>query len=127
MAFCSADERERHIARMRKDMPKEFGPQEEATFRQHLKRARSAGYAMRDPRTEPARMTTFAVPLLEKDKVAAVMSVSFFTSSVPQKDIRKAVLKPLIETRLNIEHALAFISDRPHLDASVHREYDVRL
>lgn len=127
MAFCGDDERERHIARMRKDTPKEFGQQEEAVFRQHLKRARNAGYAMRDPRTQPARMTTFAVPLLEKDKVAAVMSVSFFTSSVQQKDVRKAVLKPLIETRLNIEHALAFISDRPHLDASVHREYGVSI
>ena len=82
---------------------------------------------MRDPRTEPARMTTFGVPLLEKEKVAAVMSVSFFTSSVPQKEIRKTVLKPLIETRLNIEHALAFISDRPHLESSVRREYSVSL
>jgi IclR family mhp operon transcriptional activator len=125
MAFCDDEERERHIARMRKRMPAEFGAKEEAAFRQHLKRARSAGYTMRDPRTEPARMTTFGVPLMEKDKVAAVMSVSFFTSSVPQKDIKKAVLKPLIETRLNIEHALAFISDRPHLDASAHREYGV--
>jgi IclR family mhp operon transcriptional activator len=108
-------------------MPADFGPKEEAAFRQHLKRARSAGYAMRDPRTEPARMTTFGVPLMEKDKVAAVMSVSFFTSSVPPKDVKKAVLKPLIETRLNIEHALAFISDRPHLDASARREYDVNI
>jgi IclR family mhp operon transcriptional activator len=127
MAFCDDDERERHIARMRKLMPASFGTKEEAAFRQHLKRARSAGYAMRDPRTEPARMTTFGVPLLEKEKVAAVMSVSFFTSSVPQRDVRKAVLKPLIETRLNIEHALAFISDRPRLDISVRREYGVSL
>jgi IclR family mhp operon transcriptional activator len=37
------------------------------------------------------------------------------------------VLKPLIETRLNIEHALAFISDRPHLEASAQRQYDVSL
>lgn len=127
MAFCGDDERERHIARMRKNMPADFGPKEEAAFRQHLKHARSAGYAMRDPRTEPARMTTFGVPLMEKDKVAAVMSVSFFTSSVPQKDVKKAVLKPLIETRLNIEHALAFISDRPHVDSSAQRGYDVSL
>ena len=125
MAFCGDDERERHIARMRKQIPCEFGAKEEAAFRQYLKQARSVGYAMRDPRTEPARMTTFAVPLMEKDKVAAVMSVSFFTSSVPQKDVKKTILKPLIETRLNIEHALAFISDRPHLDATARREYDV--
>jgi len=127
MAFCDDDERERHIARMHRHMPAEFDADGEALFRQHLKRARNAGYAMRDPRTEPARMTTFGVPLLEKGKVAAVMSVSFFTSSVAQKDVKNAVLKPLIETRLNIEHALAFISERPRLDASVRREYDVSL
>lgn len=127
MAFCDDDERERHITRMRRQMPAEFDAEDEALFRQHLKRARDTGYAMRDPRTEPARMTTFGVPLLEKGKVAAVMSVSFFTSSVAQKDVKNAVLKPLIETRLNIEHALAFISDRPRLDASVRREYDVSL
>jgi IclR family mhp operon transcriptional activator len=127
MAFCDDDEREGHIARMRKQMPAEFCTNDEALFRQHLKRARNDGYAMRDPRTEPIRMTTFGVPLLEKGKVAAVMSVSFFTSSVAQKDVKKAVLTPLLETRLNIEHALAFISDRPRLDACVRREYEVNL
>lgn len=127
MAFCEDDERERHIARLRKTMPEDFGAKEEAVFRQYLKRTRTAGYAIKDVRNEPTRMTTFGVPILEKDKVAAVMSVSFFTSSVAQKDIKKTVLKPLIETRLNIEHALAFISDRPHLDATARREYDVTL
>ncbi len=127
MAFCDDDERKRHIAGMRKALSSEFGPKEEAEFRQYLKRARSAGYAMRDPRTEPTRMTTFGVPLLEKEKVAAVMSVSFFTSSVPQKDVKRTVLKPLIETRLNIEHALAFISDRPRLEDPARRKYDVNL
>jgi IclR family mhp operon transcriptional activator len=127
MAFCDDEERERQIARMRTQMPAEFGAKDEAMFRQCLKRAKSAGYAIRDPRTEPVRMTTFGVPLLEKNRVAAVMSVSFFTSSVAQKDVKKAVLKPLLEARLDIEHALAFISDRPRLDGSVRRGYGVNL
>lgn len=127
MAFCDDDERERHIARMRRQMPAAFGAKDEAPFRQRLKRVRSVGYAVRDPQTEPVRMTTFGVPLLEKGKIAAVMSVSFFTSSVAPKDVKKSVLKPLLETRLDIEHALAFISDRPRLDASVRRGYGVSL
>jgi IclR family mhp operon transcriptional activator len=127
MAFCGDDERDRHIARMRTLIPAEFGAKEETMFRQYLKRARVAGYTIKDARTEPTRMTTFGVPLLEKEKVAAVMSVSFFTSSVLQKDVKRTVLKPLIETRLNIEHALAFISDRPHLEASAQREYGISL
>ena len=127
MAFCDDDERERHIACMRKQMPAEFGAKDEALFRQRLKRVRNAGYAMRDPRAEPVRMTTFGVPLLEKSKVAAVMSVSFFTSSVAQKDVKDAVLTPLLEARSDIEHALAFISDRPRLDDSMRRGYGVSL
>lgn len=127
MAFCDDEERERQIARMRTQVPAEFGAKDEAIFRQCLKRAKSAGYAIRDPRTEPVRMTTFGVPLLEKNKVAAVMSVSFFTSSLAHKDVKKAVLKPLLEARLDIEHALAFISDRPRLDGSVRRGYSVSL
>jgi IclR family mhp operon transcriptional activator len=127
MAFCDEEERERHISRIRATSPAEFGPSEETAFRHRLERIRRAGYATRDPRTEPVRMTTFGVPILEKEKIEAVMSVSFFTSSVPARDVKEAVLNPLLETRLNIEHALAFISDRPRLDATVRRGYEVSL
>lgn len=127
MAFCSEEERERHIRTMRKRLAKEFDAATESEFRQLLSRIARSGFAMRDPRTEPTRMTTFGVPILDGGSVAAVMSVSFFTSSVPLSSVREAVLEPLLETRLNIEHALAFISTRPHLDTSLQREYDVNL
>lgn len=127
MAFCGEEERERQIRAMRQASPTEFGDREEAVFRRLLDRIRHAGYAMRNPRTKPVRMTTFGVPLMENGAVAAVMSVSFFTSSMSPKEAKEAVLAPLIETSINIEHALAFISNRPHLDASVRREYDVSL
>jgi IclR family mhp operon transcriptional activator len=127
MAFCEEAERERHISRMRESSPTEFGAREETVFRHRLDRIRRAGYALRDPQTEPLRMTTFGVPILEKEKIAAVMSVSFFTSSVLATAVKGAILNPLLETRLNIEHALAFISDRPRLDATVRRGYEVSL
>ncbi|WP_158284627.1 IclR family transcriptional regulator C-terminal domain-containing protein [Azospirillum sp. TSO35-2] len=127
MAFCSPVERDEHIARMRATLPAEFGAREEAVFRRYLDRVRRMGYATRDPHTEPIRMTTVGVPILEQEKVAAVMSVSFFRKSVAPKDMEDAVLAPLIETRVSIEHALAFITSRPRLDASVHREYNVNL
>lgn len=127
MAFCPEGERERHIRVLRKRLADTFDQAAESEFRHMLDRIRHAGFATRDPKTEPTRMTTFGVPILDGESVAAVMSVSFFTSSVPLSSVRGTVLDPLIETRLNIEHALAFISTRPHLDTSLQREYDVNL
>ena len=127
MAFCPEPERERQIRALRKTLPDAFDQTAEAEFRRMLARIHRSGFATRDPKTEPTRMTTFGVPVLDGNNVAAVMSVSFFTSSVPLNSVRETVLDPLIETRLNIEHALAFISTRPHLDVSLQREYDVNL
>ncbi|WP_292398506.1 IclR family transcriptional regulator C-terminal domain-containing protein [Mesorhizobium sp.] len=127
MAFCDDEERERHIVRIRKSFSMEFGDKEELAFRNRLDRIRRAGYAVRDPGTEPLRMTTLGVPIIERDKVAAVMSVSFFKSSVDPRRIKEDVLAPLLDTRTNIEHALDFIRNRAGLDASVHREYSVAL
>lgn len=127
MAFCDEGEREHHIDRLRKTLGQAFDRPTEAEFRRLLERIRRSGFATRDPKTEPARMTTFGVPIVDGESVAAVMSVSFFTSSVPLNVVRETVLDPLIETRLNIEHALAFISTRPHLDSNLQREYDVSL
>jgi len=125
MAFCGEEERERHIAGIRKDFSAEFGIKEELAFRHRLDRIRAAGYAVRDPRTEPLRMTTFGVPIMEENKVAAVMSVSFFKTSVAPSKVKEEVLSPLLETRTDIEHALDFISVRTGLDPSAHREYAV--
>ncbi|KQX38100.1 hypothetical protein ASD04_10755 [Devosia sp. Root436] len=127
MAFCPEQERERQIRVLRKRLGSELDQVAESEFRHMLDRIRRSGFATRDPKTEPTRMTTFGVPILDGASVAAVMSVSFFTSSVPLNSVRETVLDPLIETRLNIEHALAFISTRPHLDTSLQREYDVNL
>ncbi|MFD2649450.1 helix-turn-helix domain-containing protein [Devosia albogilva] len=127
MAFCPDEERDRQIALLRRRLGDDFNQVAEDEYRGLLGRIRQSGFATRDPGTEPTRMTTFGVPILDGDSVAAVMSVSFFTSSVPLSAVRETVLEPLIETRLNIEHALAFISTRPHLDAGLQREYDVSL
>jgi IclR family mhp operon transcriptional activator len=127
MAFCDEEERERHIRRLRAEGRSDFGAREETVFRYLLDRIRRAGYATRDPRTEPVRMSTFGVPILEGTKVAAVMSVSFFRSSLAAKDVEEQVVRPFLETRVNIEHALEFITNRPRLDASVRREYAISL
>ena len=125
MAFCDEEKRERQIVRIRKSFAAEFGAKEESAFRNRIDRIRRAGYAVRDPRTEPLRMTTIGVPIMERGQVSAVMSVSFFKSSVDPRRIKDEVLAPLLETRINIEHALDFIRDRAGLEASAHREYSV--
>jgi IclR family transcriptional regulator, mhp operon transcriptional activator len=113
LAFCAEKELEGHIARFRKDPEAPLGERDERQLRVLLDRVRSDGYASRDPRTKPYRMTTLGVPLMEENRVLAVMSVSFFRSAVAGDKIRDQVLSPLMATRTNIEHALAFMK-APH-------------
>lgn len=113
LAFCPGHELEDHVARFRQDTETPFGPAEERQLRALLDRVRTDGYAARDPRTKPYRMTTLGVPLLEDDAIQAVMSVSFFRSAVRSEQIREQILTPLMATRANIEHALAFMN-APH-------------
>jgi IclR family mhp operon transcriptional activator len=63
LAYCSDDERERHLARFREEPERKFDAAEERRFRLLLERIRSAGYAARDPRTKPHRTTTLAMPI----------------------------------------------------------------
>jgi IclR family mhp operon transcriptional activator len=113
LAFCSEQELEDHVARFRQDHETPFGDAEERQLRALLDSVRSDGYASRDPRTKPYRMTTLGVPLLEDDRIQAVMSVSFFRSAVRNEQIGEQILAPLMTTRTNIEHALAFMK-APH-------------
>jgi IclR family mhp operon transcriptional activator len=125
MAFCSDDRREYYIRGLRQRLPG-FDDSEEAAFRVLLEGVRRAGYAARAPRTGPtARTTTLGVPILTEGNIAAVMSVTYFTSSVPPHVLTKSVLDPLVETRLNIEHALEIISAGPGVNASAEYGYEV--
>ena len=74
LAFCSAGERDRLIARLRADPARGFDEAEERRFRALLDRIRRDGFAMRDPRTKPYRTTTLAVPIREDAIVHALMS-----------------------------------------------------
>ncbi len=127
VAFCGEEEREHHIATLRRDPALSFDSEEEEIYRNRLEQVRRAGYAVRDPRTEPLRMTTFGVPIIENGRVAAVMSVSFYSSAVPHSEIAETILNPLMETRYNIEHALDFLSTQPKLSPTAQRDYEVRV
>lgn len=126
VAFCGEAERERHIARMRTDPDIALDDEAEAVYRKRIEQVRRTGYAQRDPRTEPIRMTTFGVPILSDGKVEAVMSVSFYTSAVAPATIAASVLTPLAETRANIEHALEFLTSHPKFSPTSQRDFEVR-
>lgn len=102
LAFCPEDERDRIIARLR-DSRASFGEAEEAQFRVLLARTRAAGYAQRAPNTEPRRNTTIALPIRHHGRVLASITVSFFTSAVPARDVADNVIAPLRETVARIE------------------------
>jgi len=111
MAYCPEDERERILAALRADPRHNFGSEQEAEFRQLLIRLRSngAGFAVRDPNTEPKQMTTLAMPLMFEDRVLAAISVSFYKSAVPLQNIKPQIVSPLLETRRKIEENLALL------------------
>lgn len=108
LAFCSADERDRHLRQWRADPGRRFGEDDEREFRALLDEVRRDGYAMRDPRTKPYRTTTLAVPIREGDNVHALVSISIFTTAVPRDKIVEQIVEPLRETTAKIEEALAF-------------------
>lgn len=111
LAFCDPEERDLHIAKARKNPDIKFDVVQERQLRMLLKQARQDGFAMRDPRTPPFRISTIGIPLMEKGKVQALISLSFFSSAVLRRDIRTQIVEPLLETRSSIEHALELGSD----------------
>jgi len=107
LAFCPAEERDRHLRELRADPERDFGADEEREFRALLEQVRSDGYATRDPRTKPYRTTTLAVPIREGGSVLALVSISIFTTAVPRDKVVGEIVAPLQETVARIEQALA--------------------
>lgn len=110
LAFCDARELQTRIADFRNDKTREFGDAQEEQLQMLLKKVRADGFAMRDPRTPPFRISTVGIPLLENSQVQALLSISFFSSAVAPKELTSTIIEPLLEARLNIEHALEFMS-----------------
>ncbi len=108
LAFCSADERDRHLRQLRADPERSFSEDDERQFRVLLEQVRRDGYATRDPSTKPYRTTTLAVPIRDGDTVHALVSISIFTTAVPRDKVFDQIVVPLLETTAKIEQALAF-------------------
>ena len=108
LAYCSAEERDRHLRQLRADPGRGFGEEDEHQFRALLDQVRRDGYATRDPRTKPYRTTTLAVPIRESDAVQALVSISIFTTAVPRDKIVEQIVTPLRDMTARIEQALAF-------------------
>lgn len=110
LGFCSEKERERQIRWLRADSDRDFGEANEHCFRALLGRIRRNGYAIRDPKTKPYCTTTMAMPIREGDTVHALISISFFTTAVPKREIAEQIVAPLRATTTKIEEAFAFVN-----------------
>jgi IclR family mhp operon transcriptional activator len=108
LAYCPAEERDRHLQQLRADPARGFGADEERAFRALLDQVRRDGYATRDPRTKPYRTTTLAVPIREGQNVHGLVSISIFTTAVARDQVVEKIVVPLQETCARIEHALSF-------------------
>lgn len=107
LAFCPEGEREQHIRRMRADPARGFGAAEETRLRDILRQVRTDGFATRDPKTKPYRISTLAMPIREGETVHAVINMSFFTTAVPACEVAEKVIAPLREATARIEQAVA--------------------
>lgn len=110
LAFCSDDERDTHLAGLRAETELGFGDHEEQEYRELLKQIRMAGYATREPHTWPYRRTSISTAICENGNVQAVISLSFFTTAVPEDQVAAQIIAPLRETVAKIEEALSFCS-----------------
>jgi IclR family mhp operon transcriptional activator len=109
LAFCPEDEREQQIRRMRADPARGFGAEEEARLRVILRQARADGFATRDPKVKPYRISTLAMPIRQGETVHALINISFFTTAVAKSEVAEKVLAPLRATTEKIEHAIATV------------------
>jgi IclR family transcriptional regulator, mhp operon transcriptional activator len=114
LAFSPDEERERLLQALRANPKANLTPAREQEFRDLLARVRRAGYATRAPQTEPARMTTVAMPIRANGVVVALMGITFFSSGVLKRDIPARVLAPLRATVGQAEDTLAFMQ-REHV------------
>lgn len=116
LAFCPQDQLDSYLAGFRAAPERQFGEAEEHRFRLLVDRIRQEGYATRDPRTKPHRTTTMAMPIFEKDRVQALISISFFKTAVPYARVAEQIVAPLRGTTTAIEEALTFMDvDRAHI------------
>jgi IclR family mhp operon transcriptional activator len=109
LAFCSDEERERHLRRLRADASRAFGEADELRLRAILQQVRHDGYAQREPKTQPYRTTTLAMPIREGDVVHALISISFFTTALAKCEIAEKVVAPLRAATRMIEEAVAAV------------------
>ncbi len=92
---------------MRTDPARRFGEEDEARLRAILRQARADGFATRDPKVKPFRISTLAMPIRQGEAVHALINISFFTTAVAKSEVAEKVLAPLRATTEKIEHAVA--------------------
>jgi IclR family transcriptional regulator, mhp operon transcriptional activator len=109
LAFCRDEERERHFRRLRADTSREFGETDELRLRAILQQVRHDGYAQREPKTQPYRTTTLAMPIREGEVVHALISISFFTTALAKCEVAERVIAPLRAATRLIEEAIATV------------------
>lgn len=110
MAFCGEEERERRMATLTDEAGVRVTEQEKRGFRTVLTRARTDGFAIRNPRTPPFRTTTIGLPLCEGGEVRALVSISVFRTAVRMHDLHDKIVRPVQATIAKIEAALAFMN-----------------
>src|SRR5690606_1375974 len=106
LAFCEPRERTEFLSRFRERAGLQFGSAEEKWFLTVLESVRRVGYATRDPRVGPFRMSTIGMPIKFRGSAVAAASVTFYDSAISPCDIKSKIIEPLRTTIANIERTM---------------------
>lgn len=103
LAFCSDEE----IAAINQSLAKSRHPENVLArnpegVRRMIRRARNAGYALRDPNVEPRSSSTVAVPILVDGRVMGSIGFSYFVSAVRSKSMIRDYVEALQEASARI-------------------------
>lgn len=112
LAFCDSSELDEILHSLRQKPDHRLSRDAEARSRSLLDDVRRNGYAVRAPETGPRRKTTLAMPLRRDSTVLASISVTFFTSAVPDEKVQEQIVRPLKSTIANIEDVMKFVEAR---------------
>ena len=106
LAFCPPDERELLL-----DL---LGVREAAarhTAQDMLRRVQKAGFALRDPMTEPRSSNTIAMPILKGETVLATVGMTYFNTAYTIDQAVAKFREPLHDLTLRIARDCAQLND----------------
>lgn len=106
LAFCPEEECIRLIDILSASTEKKWAKPSKREIHSMLLAVRAQGFAERDPRQEPKKSNTLAVPIIRSGKVLATIGISYFRSSLTKDAAAARLVPPLKHAAGEIEKSI---------------------